>query len=176
MQGGLIVPVRRRQARRADPRRPALPSLFIAVDEFSELLSQHPDFADTLVAIGRLGRSLGMHLLLASQRLDEGKLRGLDAHLAYRICLKTLSAGDSGAVLGTLDADELPNTPGAGFLRMGGGELLAFQAAFVSGPLPGRTAPRSADPPAVRTFDTRASGGPSEHDGTERRPPRSDEV
>ncbi len=147
-----------RRARRADPRQPALPSLFIVVDEFSELLSQHPDFADTLVAIGRLGRSLGMHLLLASQRLDEGKLRGLDAHLSYRICLKTLSAGDSRAVLGTLDAYELPNTPGAGFLRMGGGELLAFQAAFVSGPLPGRTAPRPADAPAVRPFDTRASG------------------
>ncbi|MEI7716896.1 MAG: type VII secretion protein EccCa, partial [Mycobacterium sp.] len=147
-----------RRARCVDPRLPALPSLFIVVDEFSELLSQHPDFVDTLVAIGRLGRSLGMHLLLASQRLDEGRLRGLDAHLSYRMCLKTLSASDSRAVLGTLDAYELPNTPGAGFLRTGGGELLAFQAAFVSGPLPARTAPRSAGVPAVRPFDTRASG------------------
>ena len=106
----------------------------IVVDEFSELLSQHPDFADTFVGIGRLGRSLGMHLLLASQRLDEGRLRGLEAHLSYRVCLKTLSAGDSRAVLGTLDAYDLPNTPGAGLLKSSGGELVAFQAAFVSGP------------------------------------------
>ena len=67
---------------------PPLPALFILVDEFSELLSQHPDFAELFVAIGRLGRSLGMHLLLASQRLDEGRLRGLETHLSYRICLK----------------------------------------------------------------------------------------
>ncbi len=83
------------RARRACGQLTALPTLFIIVDEFSELLSQHPDFADMFVAIGRLGRSLGMHLLLASQRLDEGRLRGLEAHLSYRICLKTLSAAES---------------------------------------------------------------------------------
>ena len=43
---------------------PPLPALFILVDEFSELLSQHPEFAELFVAIGRLGRSLGMHLLV----------------------------------------------------------------------------------------------------------------
>ncbi|OBK29944.1 type VII secretion protein EccCb, partial [Mycobacterium asiaticum] len=110
-----------------------LPTLFVIVDEFSELLSQHPDFADMFVAIGRLGRSLGMHLLLASQRLDEGRLRGLEAHLSYRLCLKTLSASESRAVLGTADAYELPNIPGVGLLRTAGGGLIRFQAASVSG-------------------------------------------
>ena len=66
-----------------------LPALLIVVDEFSELLGQHPDFAELFVAVGRLGRSLGVHLLLASQRLEEGKLRGLDSHLSYRIGLRT---------------------------------------------------------------------------------------
>ena len=70
------------RARLAGRELTALPTLFIIVDEFSELLSQHPDFADMFVAIGRLGRSLGMHLLLASQRLDEGRLRGLGADLS----------------------------------------------------------------------------------------------
>ena len=92
-----------------------LPALFIIVDEFSELLSQYSDFADVFVAIGRLGRSLGMHLLLASQRLDEGRLRGLESHLSYRVCLKTLSVNESRMVLGTSDAYELPGTPGAAF-------------------------------------------------------------
>ncbi|MFD1051823.1 FtsK/SpoIIIE domain-containing protein, partial [Kibdelosporangium lantanae] len=71
-----------------------LPALFIVVDEFSELLSAKPDFIDLFVAIGRLGRSLQMHMLLASQRLEEGKLRGLDSHLSYRIGLKTFSAAE----------------------------------------------------------------------------------
>jgi S-DNA-T family DNA segregation ATPase FtsK/SpoIIIE len=122
------------RARMAGKDLTALPILLIIVDEFSELLSQHPDFADMFVAMGRLGRSLGMHLLLASQRLDEGRLRGLEAHLSYRICLKTLSASESRAALGTLDAYHLPNTPGAGFLRSSTDEPIRFQAAFVSEP------------------------------------------
>lgn len=113
---------------------PPLPALFIVVDEFSELLSQHPDFAELFVAIGRLGRSLGMHLLLASQRLDEGRLRGLENHLSYRICLKTFSTSESRAVLGVPDAHHLPSTPGAGYLKTASGELVRFQTAFVSGP------------------------------------------
>lgn len=124
-----------RAARDAGADLAALPVLFIVVDEFSELLSQHPDFAELFVAIGRLGRSLGMHLLLASQRLDEGRLRGLETHLSYRVCLKTFSASESRAVLGTADAYELPATPGAALLKTSHGELVRFQTAFVSGPL-----------------------------------------
>lgn len=145
-------------ARRAGAPLSALPTLFVIVDEFSELLTQHPEFADTFVAIGRLGRSLGMHLLLASQRLDEGRLRGLDAHLSYRMCLKTLSAGESRSVLGTSDAYELPNTPGAGYLWSAAGELVRFRAAFVSGPLPARASVAAEVPPAVRLFGTYPTG------------------
>ncbi|MDO3638934.1 type VII secretion protein EccCa [Mycolicibacterium arseniciresistens] len=126
-----IAEYHRAKARRPDL--PALPSLLIVVDEFSELLSQHPDFAELFVAIGRLGRSLGMHLLLASQRLDEGRLRGLDNHLSYRVCLKTFSAGESRAVLGVPDAHHLPGAPGAAYLRTATGELIRFQTAYVSG-------------------------------------------
>jgi S-DNA-T family DNA segregation ATPase FtsK/SpoIIIE len=111
-----------------------LPALFIVVDEFSELLSQQPDFAELFTAIGRVGRSLGMHLLLASQRLDEGRLRGLENHLSYRICLKTFSAAESRAVLGTPDAYDLPNDPGAAYLKTASGDFTRFRTAFVSGP------------------------------------------
>ena len=146
------------RARLAGRELTALPTLFIIVDEFSELLSQHPDFADMFVAIGRLGRSLGMHLLLASQRLDEGRLRGLEAHLSYRICLKVLSASESRTVLGTLDAYQLPNTPGAGFLRSSTGEPLRFQAAFVSGPLQGDAPASEQAPRTARLFTSRNMG------------------
>lgn len=112
---------------------PPLPALFVVVDEFSELLSQYPEFADLFVAIGRLGRSLHIHLLLASQRLDEGRLRGLDSHLSYRIGLKTFSAGESRSVLGVTDAYHLPGTPGAGYLKTDSTEIVRFSTAYVSG-------------------------------------------
>ncbi|HSK61685.1 MAG TPA: type VII secretion protein EccCb, partial [Actinomycetospora sp.] len=111
-----------------------LPTLFVVVDEFSELLSQKPDFAELFVAIGRLGRSLQMHLLLASQRLEEGRLRGLDSHLSYRIGLKTFSSADSRAVLGVPDAAELPPVPGSGYLKVESSTMVRFKAGYVSGP------------------------------------------
>ena len=115
-----------------------LPALLIVADEFSELLSAKPEFADLFVAIGRLGRSLSMHLLLSSQRLEEGRLRGLESHLSYRIGLRTFSAGESRTVIGVPDAYELPPVPGLGFLKPDQTTLLKFKAAYVSGPPKGR--------------------------------------
>ena len=122
------------RARALDPTLPGLPALLVICDEFSELLSAKPEFIDLFVAIGRLGRSLGVHLLLASQRLEEGRLRGLDTHLSYRIGLRTFSAMESRAVLGVPDAYELPRTPGHGYLKFGTEPLVRFTAAYVSGP------------------------------------------
>ncbi|GIJ53872.1 type VII secretion protein EccCa [Virgisporangium aurantiacum] len=111
-----------------------LPTLLIVCDEFSELLTAKPDFIDLFVQIGRVGRSLGMHLLLASQRLEEGRLRGLDTHLSYRIGLRTFSALESRAVLGVPDAYELPRTPGHAYLKCVTEPLVRFRAAYASGP------------------------------------------
>jgi len=111
-----------------------LPSLLIVVDEFSELLTHKPEFAELFVMIGRLGRSLGVHLLLASQHLDEGRLRGLGAHLSYRIALRTFSAMESRAVIGVPDAFELPPQPGNGYLLHDNSTLVRFRAAYVSAP------------------------------------------
>jgi len=113
---------------------PPMPSLLIICDEFSELLAAKPDFIDLFVMIGRLGRSLGVHLLLASQRLEEGRLRGLDTHLSYRIGLRTFSAVESRIVLGVPDAYELPSAPGHGYLKTDTQTMLRFRAAYVSGP------------------------------------------
>ena len=121
-----------------------LPSLLLICDEFSELLSAKPDFIDLFVQIGRLGRSLGVHLLLASQRLEEGRLRGLDTHLSYRIGLRTFSALESRTVLGVPDAYELPRSPGHGYLRSGTDPLVRFKAAYVSGPVRRRGGPGDA--------------------------------
>ena len=74
------------------------------VDEFAELLAARPEFIDLFVGLGRVGRSLGIHLLLSSQRLDEGRMRGLESHLRYRLCLRTLSAVESARHAGRLPA------------------------------------------------------------------------
>ncbi len=129
-----------------------MPSLFIVVDEFSELLSAKPEFIDLFVAIGRLGRSLGLHLLLASQRLEEGRLRGLESHLSYRVGLRTFSASDSRAVLGVPDAYELPAVPGVGYLKPDQSTLLRFKAAYVSGPPPARARVARDEPAAIRSI------------------------
>ncbi|MFF9584376.1 type VII secretion protein EccCa [Streptomyces achromogenes] len=110
-----------------------IPSLVLVIDEFSELLTAKPDFIEMFVQIGRIGRSLGVHLLLASQRLEEGRLRGLETYLSYRIGLRTFSAAESRAALGVPDAYELPNVPGSGFLKYGTDEMVRFKAAYVSG-------------------------------------------
>ena len=118
-----------------------MPTLFIVLDEFSELLSAKPEFAELFVTIGRLGRSLGVHLLLASQRLEEGKLRGLDTHLSYRVGLRTFSAMESRVVLGVPDAYELPSAPGNGYLKLGTESMTRFKAAYVSGPVSDERSP-----------------------------------
>src|SRR4029453_9768210 len=110
-----------------------LPSLLIVCDEFSELLEAKPDFIDLFVQIGRVGRSLGMHLLLASQRLEEGRLRGLDTHLSYRVGLRTFSSLESRTVLGVPDAYETPRSPGHRYLKAGTEPRTRFKAAYVSG-------------------------------------------
>jgi S-DNA-T family DNA segregation ATPase FtsK/SpoIIIE len=111
---------------------PPLPYLMIVVDEFGELLSQRSDFIDLFVQIGRVGRSLGMHLLLATQRLEEGRLRGLESHLSYRIALRTFSAGESRTVIGTPDAYKLPPIPGSAYLKVDESIYERFRVAHVS--------------------------------------------
>lgn len=107
------------QAARADGAQlPPLPYLLVVVDEFGELLAAKPDFLDTFMTVARLGRSLGVHLLLATQRLDEGRIRGLEPHLRYRLCLRTFTPEESRAVLASTDAYELPSLPGLGYLKV----------------------------------------------------------
>ncbi|MEV4560456.1 type VII secretion protein EccCa [Kitasatospora sp. NPDC049285] len=133
-----------------------LPTLFVVVDEFSELLAAHRDFMDLFVMIGRLGRSLGVHLLLASQRLDEGRVHALESHLSYRIGLRTFSAMESRGVLGVPDAYQLPSQPGNGFLRSDISTLSRFKAAYVSGAykMKRRSAQQSVVAGQVVAYDT----------------------
>jgi S-DNA-T family DNA segregation ATPase FtsK/SpoIIIE len=120
-----------------------LPTLFVVCDEFSELPASKPDFIDLFVMIGRLGRSLGVHLLLASQRLDEGRIQAMESHLSYRMALRTFSSMESRSVIGVAGAHSLPSAPGNGFLKISTSGLTRCKAGCVSGPC------RSAATPTV---------------------------
>lgn len=74
-----------------------------------------------------------MHLLLSSQRIEGGKLKGLDTYLSYRLGLRTFSADESRTVLDTTDAFHLPPLPGFGYLKVDTSHYERFKASYVSG-------------------------------------------
>ncbi|MER7913614.1 type VII secretion protein EccCa [Streptomyces sp. NPDC096068] len=133
------------RARAAGARLAPFPALLVVVDEFSELLAGKPEFIDLFVSIGRLGRSLGVHLLLASQRLDESRIHRVEGHLSYRVALRTFSSMESRSVIGVSHAYELPSSPGHGYLKVDTTTLVRFKSAYVSGDCP-TGADRSDDP------------------------------
>ncbi|MBS4728058.1 type VII secretion protein EccCa [Mycobacterium sp. SM1] len=116
---------------------PPLPTLFVVVDEFAELLANHPDFIGLFDRICRVGRSLRVHLLLATQSLNTGGTRidKLEPNLTYRIALRTTSSTESKAVIGTPEAQYITNKEaGVGFLRVGMEDPVKFKACYTGDP------------------------------------------
>lgn len=126
-----------REARRTNGSLPPMPHLLLVIDEFGELLTAEPEFIDLLLTIGRIGRSIGVHMLLSSQRIEGGRLRGLDSYLSYRIGLRTFSEQESGVVLNTPDAFHLPPLPGYGYLKVDTSIYERFKSGYVAGPAAG---------------------------------------
>jgi len=124
-----------RELRTHRPDLPPMPHLVLVIDEFGELLTAEPEFVDLLLMIGRIGRSIGVHLLLSSQRIEAGKLRGLDTYLSYRLGLRTFSEAESQVVLDTGDAFHLPAVPGYGYLKVDTSVYTRFRSGYVSGPV-----------------------------------------
>ncbi len=124
------------EARDAGDAPTALPRLVIVVDEFASLVEEVPDFVKGVVGIGMRGRSLGVHVVLATQR-PAGVVTGeIRANVNLRIALRVTSPGDSTDVVDTPEAAHISSrTPGRAFLRTGHGELTAFQAARVGWPV-----------------------------------------
>jgi S-DNA-T family DNA segregation ATPase FtsK/SpoIIIE len=134
-EAGNLDNIKQYQAKRQMvPSLEPMPYLLIIVDEFAELLADRPDFLDLFISIGRVGRSLGLHLLMATQRIDEGRIKGLEGHLRYRICLRTFSASESAAVLSAPDAYFLPSFPGIGYFKVDTDIYTLFKSATVSAP------------------------------------------
>ncbi|MGV8967384.1 MAG: FtsK/SpoIIIE domain-containing protein [Cellulomonas sp.] len=125
-----------------DPDAP--PSLVIVVDEFAALVKEVPEFVDGVVDVAQRGRSLGMHLILATQRPAGVIKDNLRANTNLRIALRMADEGDSSDILGVPMAAHFdPGIPGRGAAKTGPGRITPFQSAYAGG----RT---SARPPKPR--------------------------
>ena len=111
-----------------------LPHLFIIVDEFAQLAKEMPTFLPELMALLRVGRALGLHLILATQRPAGVVTDEMRSNLNFRICLRVQNTDDSKDILRRPDAGLLPkDIPGRAFFQVGdGGVAHQFQTARVA--------------------------------------------
>ncbi len=161
-------------ARRTDPALAPLPRLVVVIDEFATLATDLPMFLDALVSVAQRGRSLGIHLVLATQRPHGAISEAIRTNTNIRIALRVLDPADSTDVLGDPAAAHLPrHRPGQGYVRLGPDDLTAFQAPLVSAAAHDTStwgSPRSAGIERVDAFgrrvepdDTAFMRGPWDH-------------
>lgn len=102
-----------------------IPHLFIISDEFAELKSQQPEFMDNLISVARIGRSLGVHLILATQKPSGVVNDQIWSNTKFRVCLKVADASDSNEMLKKPDAALLKQS-GRFYLQVGTDEIYAL--------------------------------------------------
>lgn len=110
--------------------REPLPHLFLISDEFAELKKEQPDFMSELVSAARIGRSLGIHLILATQKPSGVVDDQIWTNSKFKLCLKVQNANDSKEMLKTPDAANITQ-PGRSYLQVGNNEIYElFQSAW----------------------------------------------
>ncbi|SFC85325.1 DNA segregation ATPase FtsK/SpoIIIE, S-DNA-T family [Nocardioides terrae] len=118
--------------KRGDPECP--PALVLVIDEFAALASEVPEFVDGVVDIAQRGRSLGIHLIMATQRPAGVIKDNLRANTNLRVALRMADESDSTDVIGTKEAAAFdPSIPGRGVAKTGPGRLQPFQSAYAGG-------------------------------------------
>jgi S-DNA-T family DNA segregation ATPase FtsK/SpoIIIE len=113
-----------------------LPNLIVVVDEFATLAQELPDFMDALIDVAQRGRSLGVHLLLATQSPGSGVVSPkIQANINFWICLRVALGSESSMIIGTDWAAHIPvNAPGRGYLKVGG-QVTGFRTARIAAPV-----------------------------------------
>ena len=107
-----------------------LPHLIIVVDEFAELKAAHPEFMAKLISAARIGRSLGVHLILATQKPSGQVSEDIWSNSRFQICLRVASREDSNEVIQSPLAVNI-REPGRGYLRVGNNEVFElFQSGY----------------------------------------------
>ncbi|MFE6091013.1 FtsK/SpoIIIE domain-containing protein [Streptomyces massasporeus] len=127
---------------RRDPSHQPVPRLLIVIDEFASMVRDLPDFVTGLVNIAQRGRSLGIHLLLATQRPSGVVSPEIRANTNLRIALRVTDGGESSDVIDSPEAGHISkNTPGRAYARLGHASLVPFQSGRVGGRRPGAADP-----------------------------------
>ncbi|MFE9648085.1 FtsK/SpoIIIE domain-containing protein [Streptomyces sp. NPDC006365] len=128
---------------RRDPSHPPVPRLLIVIDEFASMVRDLPDFVTGLVNIAQRGRSLGIHLLLATQRPSGVVSPEIRANTNLRIALRVTDGGESTDVIDSPEAGHISKgTPGRAYVRLGHASLVPFQSGRVGGRRPGAADPQ----------------------------------
>ncbi len=109
-----------------------LPHLFIVCDEFAELKKEQPDFMKELISVARIGRSLGIHLILATQKPAGVVDEQIWSNSRFKLCLKVQNENDSKEVLRTSDAANI-TLPGRAYLQVGNNETYELFQSALSG-------------------------------------------
>ena len=114
-----------------------LPRLVIVIDEFAQMAGELPDFVTGLVGIAAQGASLGIHLILATQRPSGVVSADIRANTNLRIALRVTDQADSTDVIDAPDAAHIAKaTPGRAYVRLGHASLVPFQAGYLGGSRP----------------------------------------
>ncbi|MFW0183347.1 FtsK/SpoIIIE domain-containing protein [Rothia sp. CCM 9417] len=111
-----------------------MPRLVLVIDEFAALKAELPDFVAGIVNIAQRGRSLGIHLVMATQRPQGAITADILANTNLRIALRMADSVESKDVIGTADAAEIStSTPGRAYVKSGSSPLLPFQSSRIGG-------------------------------------------
>jgi S-DNA-T family DNA segregation ATPase FtsK/SpoIIIE len=115
-----------------------MPRLVLIIDEFAAMVAELPDFVNGLIDIARRGRSLGVHLILATQRPAGVVSADIRANTNLRIALRVTSSDESADVIDAPDSAYIAkSTPGRCYVRSGASNLVAVQSARIGGRRPG---------------------------------------
>ncbi|HEY3732539.1 MAG TPA: FtsK/SpoIIIE domain-containing protein, partial [Streptosporangiaceae bacterium] len=115
-----------------------MPRLVLIIDEFAAMVAELPDFVNGLIDIARRGRSLGVHLILATQRPAGVVSADIRANTNLRIALRVTSSDESADVIDAPDSAYIAKTtPGRCYVRSGASNLVAVQSARIGGRRPG---------------------------------------
>ncbi|HEV7813084.1 MAG TPA: FtsK/SpoIIIE domain-containing protein [Leifsonia sp.] len=118
--------------KRSDPDAP--PALVLVIDEFAALAAEVPEFVDGVIDVAQRGRSLGLHVVMATQRPSGVIKDSLRANTNLRVALRVADEADSVDVLGVPDAAAFdPGTPGRAAAKLGPGRVFDFQSAYLGG-------------------------------------------
>jgi S-DNA-T family DNA segregation ATPase FtsK/SpoIIIE len=125
-----------RALRQRRPEMAPMPRLLLVIDEFATMARETPSFVPGLVSIAQRGRSLGIHLILATQRPAGVVTADIKANTNLRIALRVTDVGESQDVIDTQDAAHISTrTPGRALARLGHRSSMPFQTAYVGSPV-----------------------------------------